>query len=56
MLEKVENMLEKLGKLFPQQDYQTRLERYIVSRYPASIGDIEHHEREFDRQQQRGFL
>ncbi len=56
MAEKIERMLEKLAEMFPKQDYQNRLERYIVSRQPSNVGDVEHFEREFYRQQTRGFL
>ena len=51
-----EKLLERLAKMFPKQDYQSRLEQYIMNRYPASVGDIEHHEREFDRQQSRDLV
>lgn len=51
-----EKLLEKLAEMFPKQDYQSRLEQYIASRYPASVGDIEHYEREFDRRQTGGFI
>lgn len=50
-------MLERLAEYFPKQDYQSRLEQYLVSKYPKSTADIEHWVSDFDRdQQQRGFI
>lgn len=56
MSEKIMKMLERLGEMFPRQDYQTRLERYIATKYPANVGDIEHYQREFDRRQANGLF
>jgi len=56
MSEKIIKMLERLSEMFPKQDYQSRLERYIAGRYPASVGDIEHYQREFDRRQSSGLF
>lgn len=36
--------------------YGSALERYIVSRNPQDIGDIERFTQEFDRKQSEGFL
>lgn len=49
-------LLERLAEMFPKQDYQTRLEQYIASRKPTSAADVEHFEREYTYQQQRGFV
>jgi hypothetical protein len=56
MSEKIVKLLEKLAEMFPKQDYQSRLEKYIVSRHPQNIGDIEHYERQFVRRQSGGLL
>ena len=48
-------LLERLAEMFPKQDYQTRLEQYIVSRRPTSAADVEHLERQY-HYQQRGFV
>lgn len=47
-------ILERLAEMFPQQDYQSRLEHYISSRYPKSAADVEYYEREYYQQQHRG--
>jgi hypothetical protein len=52
---KILNFLEKLVDMFPEQDYQSRLEVYISSKNPQSTSDIEHLERQF-HSQQGGFL
>ena len=49
-------LLERLAEMFPKQDYQTRLEQYITSRAPKSAADVEHFERQYHYQQQRGFV
>jgi hypothetical protein len=56
MSEKIYKMLERLAEMFPKQDYQSRLERYIASRRPQSAGDVEFYEREFNQRQAGGFL
>lgn len=47
-------LLERLAEMFPRQDYQSRLERYISSHYPKSVGDVEFLERQYYQVQQRG--
>lgn len=49
-------ILEHLAEMFPKQDYQSRLEHYIISRKPQSVADIEIWEREFTQVNSRGFL
>jgi len=33
-------ILKRLAEMFPRQDYQSRLERYISSHYPKSTADV----------------
>jgi hypothetical protein len=47
-------ILKRLAEMFPRQDYQSRLERYISSHYPKSTADVEYFERQYYQQQQRG--
>ena len=47
-------ILKKLAEMFPGQDYQSRLENYISSRYPTSAVDVEYLERQFYQDQHRG--
>ena len=43
-------LLERLAEMFPGQDYQSRLEQYIVSRHPQSTADVEMYTRDFSNQ------
>lgn len=48
-------LLARLAELFPSQDYQSCLEKYIIQRNPASAAEIELWEREFQRRQSGGW-
>jgi hypothetical protein len=48
------NLLKRLGAMFPGNDYQSRLEQYIATRYPQNTADVEHWERQYFQEQQRG--
>ena len=50
----IAKMLERLAEMFPKQDYQSKLERYISSKYPTSVTDVEHHTNAFQRNEFRG--
>lgn len=41
-------LLERLAEMFPGQDYQTRLDKYIASKYPQSVADVEHWQRQYN--------
>jgi hypothetical protein len=41
-------LLERLAEMFPGQDYQTRLDQFISSKYPQSVGDVEYWQRQYD--------
>ena len=43
------SLLERLAEMFPKQDYQTRMERYIRQCHPQSAAEIEHCQRQFER-------
>lgn len=45
---KMMTMLERLAEMFPQQHYQSELERYITARRPQNAADIEHYTKEFE--------
>jgi hypothetical protein len=47
-------MLERLAEMFPRQDFQSRLERYIESRRPSNIKDVENCVKQFESQEFRG--
>lgn len=56
MSDRIHKIIERLAEMFPKQDYQSRLERYIASRRPTSAGDVEFYEREFYQRQAGGML
>jgi len=47
-------ILKRLAEMFPRQNYQSRLERYISSRYPKSAADVEYYEREYHQKNKQG--
>lgn len=44
-------LLERLAEMFPKQDYQSRLEQYLASRYPTCAADVELFTREYEYKQ-----
>ena len=52
----LEKLLERLAQMFPGNNYQSRLEQYIANRRPQNAGDIEHWERQYFQDQQRGLV
>jgi len=49
-------ILKRLAEMFPRQDYQSRLERYISSHYPKSTADVEYFERQYYQQQTGNYI
>ena len=49
-------MMERLAEMFPDSDYQSKLDRYITSHNPQSAADVEHWERKYLQDHQRGFV
>jgi len=49
-------LLERLGKMFPKQDYHSRMDRYISSQQPKSTADVETLQRQFEQQNHRGLI
>jgi hypothetical protein len=45
----IECILEKLAELFPNQDYQSKLERYLAQKQIKSAADVEYWAREYER-------
>lgn len=50
------NLLKRLAEMFPGNDYQSRLEKYIASRHPQNAADVEILERQYFQEQQRGIV
>lgn len=48
------NLLERLAEMFPKQDYQSRLDRYIAARQPQSTSEVEHWQKQFESQEVKG--
>lgn len=48
------NLLERLAEMFPKQDYQNRLDRYIAARMPTSTSEVEYWQKQFESQEFRG--
>jgi hypothetical protein len=49
-------IVERLAEMFPDSDYQSRLEHYIVSHNPQNAAEVEHWERKYLQNQHRGFV
>jgi hypothetical protein len=45
------NLLERLAEMFPNSNYQSKLEAYIVSKYPQNAADVDRLQREYSQQQ-----
>ncbi len=43
----ITHILNRLAEMFPEENYQDRLEQYIISRNPKTPSDIEKFEKEF---------
>lgn len=56
MSDRIHKIIERLAEMFPKQDYQSRLERYIASHRPQSAVDVELLERQYNQRQSRGFV
>lgn len=50
------SLLERLAEMFPKQQYQSNLDRYISSRHPQSPADVEHFTKEYEYRNSRGSL
>lgn len=48
------NLIERLAEMFPKQDYQSRLERYISAHYPKTASEVEHWQKQFEQQEFKG--
>jgi len=53
--EKMMSILERLAEMFKGSDYQSRLDRYVMSKNPKHPGDVEKIILQFDRESHRGY-
>ena len=52
----IAKLLEQLTKMFPGQNYQTRLDHYLQSKQVQHCADIEYWTREYQRNPQGNVL
>lgn len=48
------NLLERLAEMFPKQDYQSRMDRYIISRNPQTAAEVDHYAQAYERSEFKG--
>jgi len=46
----IAKLVERLAEMFPQQNYQSKLDAYLTNKNVKDISDVEYWTREFDRQ------
>jgi hypothetical protein len=46
----IAKLIERLAEMFPQQNYQSKLDAYLASKNIQHLGDVEHWTKQFDRQ------
>jgi len=46
------NLLERLAEMFPNSNYQSRLDEYISSKYPQNAADVDRLQKEYTYKQQ----
>jgi hypothetical protein len=49
---KMLDLLERLGEMFPKAGYQTRLEQYINSKNPTNAAEVDYWQRQYDSEAQ----
>lgn len=47
----IAKLIERLAEMFPQQNYQSKLDAYLTNKNVKNIGDVEHWTKEFDRKE-----
>lgn len=47
----IAKLIERLAEMFPQQNYQSKLDAYLTSKHVKSTSDVEYWTREFDRKE-----
>jgi hypothetical protein len=45
----IAKLLERLAEMFPEENYQNKLEAYLRSKSIQDVSDVEHWIKEFDR-------
>lgn len=52
----IAKLLERLAEMFPKQDYQSRLDRYLNSKNVQSTAELDHWIRQYDKNNERNFI
>jgi hypothetical protein len=52
----IAKLLERLAEMFPKQNYQSRLDRYLNSKRIQSTAELEHWMRQYDKNDERNFV
>ena len=52
----ISKLIERLGEMFPKQDYHSRMDRYITSKQPKSTADVENLQKQFEQQNHKGLI
>jgi hypothetical protein len=47
----IAKLLERLAEMFPQQNYQTRLDNFLASKNIKDVSDVDHWIKEYDKRQ-----
>lgn len=46
-------LMERLAEMFPNQNYQTKLDQYLRDKYITDAAHLEHYIRKFDSQKEK---
>jgi len=46
----IAKLIERLAEMFPQQNYQSKLDAYLASKNVQDVDEVEHWIKQFDRQ------
>jgi hypothetical protein len=47
----IAKLIERLAEMFPQQNYQSKLDAFLSSKHVQDVAEVEHWIREFDKRQ-----
>ena len=50
------SLLERLSEMFPKQNYQSKLEKYLETKNVKCPSDVEHWSKQFERSVDKGIF
>jgi hypothetical protein len=56
MSDLITNLLERLSEMFPKENYQTKLDRYLASKNIKDTCDLDHWIKRYHREEERNQL